>query len=47
MSSHVGPIIIGDFSQEKEVVLEELGGQQTSSVVDSNLSFEQGKPRCM
>jgi hypothetical protein len=47
MSSHVGPIIISGILQEKEVVPEELGGQDTSSATDSNISFEQGKPWCM
>jgi hypothetical protein len=43
MSSHVGPVIIGSHPQEYERVPEELGGPHTSSVVDTNLSFEQGR----
>jgi hypothetical protein len=45
-SSHVGPVIIGDFLQEKEAVPEEFGGQQTSSTAEINFPFEQGKPQC-
>jgi hypothetical protein len=30
MSSHVGPIIVDVFLQEKEAEPEEFGGQQTS-----------------
>jgi hypothetical protein len=47
MSSHVGPIVVGGFPQEKEVIPEELGGQQRSSIVDTNTPFEQGNPRCI
>jgi hypothetical protein len=41
------PVVIGVFPQEKEVIPEELRSQQASSVVDTNFSFEQGKPRCI
>jgi hypothetical protein len=44
MTSHVGPIVVGGFLQEKEVGLEELGGQQASSTVETNFSIKQGKP---
>jgi hypothetical protein len=37
MSSHVGTIIVGGFSLEKEAVTEEFGGQPTSSTVDAKL----------
>jgi hypothetical protein len=47
MSSHVGTIIVGGFLQDKEVVLEELGGQHLSRAADTNLPFDQGKPRCI
>jgi hypothetical protein len=47
MSSHAGPVAIAIFPQEKEFEPEELGGQQTSSVVETNLPFEQGKPQCI
>jgi hypothetical protein len=47
MSSYVGPVVIGGFPQEKEVVPEDLEGQHTSSIMYFNISFEQGKPRCM
>jgi hypothetical protein len=44
MSSHVGSVTVGGFSQEKEAIPEDLGGQHMSSTTDSNISFEQGKP---
>jgi hypothetical protein len=44
MSSYVGPIIIGGFLQEKEVIPEKFGGQHMSSAANSNISFEYGKP---
>jgi hypothetical protein len=47
MSSYVGPIVVGGFPQEKDVVLEDLEGQHTSSIMDFNISFEQSKPWCM
>jgi hypothetical protein len=47
MSSHVGVIVIGGFLPEKEADAEELEGQHSSSVVNPNFPFEQGKPRCM
>jgi hypothetical protein len=40
MPSHVGPVIVGGFSQENEAVLEEVGRQYISSVMDSNIYFE-------
>jgi hypothetical protein len=40
-------VVIGVFLQEQEVVPEKLGGQQMPSVVETNIPFEQGKPRCM
>jgi hypothetical protein len=42
MSSHVGTIIVGDFSPTGE-----LGGHHSSSAEDPNFQIEQGKPRCM
>jgi hypothetical protein len=42
---HVGTVIVGGFPPEKEVTIEELGGQNSSSVADPNFPFEQGKPR--
>jgi hypothetical protein len=47
MSSHVGTVIVGGFPHEKEVIPRELGGQHSSSAIDTNLTFEQGKPWCM
>jgi hypothetical protein len=47
MSSHVGLVVIDGFPQEKEVIVEEFGGQPASSTVESNFSFEQGRPWCM
>jgi hypothetical protein len=47
MSSHVGTVIFGGFPPEKEVISEKLEGQHSSSIMYSNLSFEQGKPCCM
>jgi hypothetical protein len=47
MSSHVGTVIIGGFPPEKEAIAKELRGQPVSSVVDPNISFEQGKPWCI
>jgi hypothetical protein len=47
MSSHVGTTIVGGFWTEKEAIAEELGGQHSSSAGDPNISFEQGKPRCI
>jgi hypothetical protein len=40
MSSHVWPVVIGGFPQEKEVIPEKLGGQQASSAAETNFSFE-------
>jgi hypothetical protein len=47
MSSHVGTVIVGSFLPKKEAGAEKLGGQTARSVTDPNISFEQGKPRCM
>jgi hypothetical protein len=47
MTSHVGTVVVGGFPPEKEVILEELGGQHLSSAIDPNFLFEQGKPYCM
>jgi hypothetical protein len=47
MSSHVGPIATGGFPQEKEAILVEVGGQHTSSTVETNFSLKQGKPQYM
>jgi hypothetical protein len=47
MSSCVGSITVGVFPHEKKAGLEELGGQQASSTIDSSISLEQGKPWCM
>jgi hypothetical protein len=44
MSSHLGTVVVRGFSQEKVAIPEELGGQHSSSTVDTNLPFEQGKP---
>jgi hypothetical protein len=38
---HVGSDAAGGYQQEEQ------GGQHTSSVVDSNIVFEQGKPQCI
>jgi hypothetical protein len=40
MSSNVGSVIVEGFPQEKEAIPEELGGQQASSVVETNIFFE-------
>jgi hypothetical protein len=47
MSSHVGTVIFGGFPPEKEAAAEELWRQHSSSAMDPNFSFEQGKPQCM
>jgi hypothetical protein len=47
MSSHVGTVIVGGFSSEKEAIAEKHGGQLVSSTMDPNFPFEQGKPWCM
>jgi hypothetical protein len=44
ISSHVGPIIVGIFPQEKEAELEKLWGQQTSSVAETNLPLSKASP---
>jgi hypothetical protein len=44
LNVHVGSIIVEVFPREKEVVPEELGGQQASSAAETNFSFEQDKP---
>jgi hypothetical protein len=46
MPLHIGTIVVGGFSPEKETVVEELGGQHSSSTADPTFSFEQGKARC-
>jgi hypothetical protein len=47
MSSHLGTVIVGGFLPRKEATVEELGGQHSSSTVDPNFPFDQGKPECM
>jgi hypothetical protein len=47
MTSHVGTVIVGGFSPEKEAAAVELGGQHSSIAIDPNFSFEEGKPQCM
>jgi hypothetical protein len=47
MPSHVGTVVVGGFSPEKEAVAEKLGGQCSSNASDPNFSFEKGKPRSM
>jgi hypothetical protein len=47
MSSHVGTVVIGGFSAEKEAIAKYLGAQPTISIADPNLFLEQGKPPCM
>jgi hypothetical protein len=47
MTSHVGTVVVGVFSPDKEAVVEELGGQHSSSIVDPNFLFVQGKLQCM
>jgi hypothetical protein len=47
MSSHVGTVIVGGFPPEKKATAEELRRQHSSSIVDPNFPFEQGKPWCM
>jgi hypothetical protein len=47
MSSHVGTVVIGGILLKKEVAAEELEGQHSSSTVDPNIFFEQGRPWCM
>jgi hypothetical protein len=48
MSSHVGTIVVGGFPPKTEAIVGEgLGGQHSSTVVDPNFPFMQGKPRCV
>jgi hypothetical protein len=44
MSLHVGPVVMGIFSQEEKVVPEELGGPQEPSSEDINFLLGQSKP---
>jgi hypothetical protein len=39
MTLHVGTIVIGGIPPEKEVIVEELEGQHSSSAMDSNITF--------
>jgi hypothetical protein len=47
MPSHVGTVIVVGFPQEKEAIVEDLGGQHVSSATDPNFPFKQAKPMCM
>jgi hypothetical protein len=47
MSSHVGTVLVGGFSFEKEATVEELGGQPHEASQFLTLLFLQGKPRCI
>jgi hypothetical protein len=47
MSSHVGTIVIGGLSSEKEVVVVELGGQPHEVSRMLTFSSDQCKPRCI
>jgi hypothetical protein len=47
MSSLVGPVVVGGYSQEKVAIPEKLGGPHTSSAMDPSFSLEQHKPQGM
>jgi hypothetical protein len=47
ISSHVGPVVVGVFPEEKKVEQEIPGGPQALSCEELNPAVEQGKPQCI